>query len=220
MPGCVGIRLSIKCTECEQPVPVNGPTERAKCSHCQSVIALKGRLRWEELLDFHNPNITVFEFAARAKSGAEERGAWAPVSLTALPQWPKCACGSKFSEAATRAAVTAGAALSCTKCRKALAVSPVPAFFAESFPCATHTVGAAAAMEGSGGPGGATSIKCASCGAHLPLDGASRVVECRYCHASATLGDDIWLALHPVATKQIWWVVFDPTPLLANRASD
>jgi DNA-directed RNA polymerase subunit RPC12/RpoP len=215
--GCVGIRLAIKCTDCEMPVPVNGPTERAKCSHCQSVIPLKGRLRWEDVLNFRNPNITVFGFAARAKKGAEERGAWAPVSLTAVARWPKCACGLELGENAVRAAVTAGTALSCTKCQESLAVSAVPAFFAKAFPYATHTIGAQPPTEARRGARGAIAIKCGSCGADLPLDGASRLVECRYCHGSTTLGDDIWLALHPAATKEIWWVVFDPKPLAAKR---
>ena len=209
----------MKCTECEMPVPVNGPTQRVKCGHCQNAIALKGRLRWEEVLNFKNPNITVFAFAARAKSGAEERGAWAPVSLTAVPRWPQCECKAPYGgsgRAAAEAIESGVRALACTKCNKSVAVAPVPAFFKKSFPYATHTVGAAIAAEALRGTSGAIEVKCRSCGANLPLDGETRLVECKFCQASATLGDDVWLALHPVKTKELWWVIFDPTPLVAK----
>jgi hypothetical protein len=219
MPDCVGIRLSVKCTECETHVPVNGPMERLTCARCGHVITLQGKLRWREILNFHNPSITVFQFAARAKDAADETGAWAPVGLTATRRFPRCACGFKFSEDATRAAAAAERDLACTKCSKVLSVSRVPPFFAKEFPFAGHIIApprhadsanANAAVRA--GSAGASAIHCSSCGAGLPL-GGSRVVTCMYCKTSNAVAEGVWAQLHP-ATKETWWVLFDSALLV------
>ena len=210
---CVGILLAVKCAKCDAPVPVNRPVEQVKCTRCDHVIPLKGKLRWPEILNFKNPSITVFQFAARAKDGAEETGAWAPVSLSAVPRFPRCACGFKFTEEATRAAAAAAHELAFTKCSKALSVSSVPPFYAKEFPFAGHIIAPRREAESAASGAvrtdstGASAACCSGCGAGLPL-GASRVVTCTYCKTSNALSDEVWTLLHP-ATKEMWWVLFD-----------
>jgi hypothetical protein len=210
----VEILLSVKCTECETSMPVNRPTEQMTCSRCGHVVRLVGKRRWREILDFHNPAITVFEFAARAKNAASETGAWAPVGLNAVSRFPRCACGFKFSEDATREAASAKKDLVCKKCSKVLSVSRVPPFFAKEFPFAGHVVAprreaqaatADAALR-AGSPN-ASAIQCSCCGAGLPL-GGSRVVTCTYCETSNAVPDELWARLHPT-TKETWWILFD-----------
>lgn len=54
-----------------------------------------------------------------------------------------------------------------------------------------------------------TVMACMSCGGSLPVDGSARLVTCQYCDANNYLPDGLWLALHPAAKRETWYVVFD-----------
>jgi len=40
-------------------------------------------------------------------------------------------------------------------------------------------------------------LACPACGGGLDVDGAHRIVSCKYCHADVQLPDDVWTRLHP-----------------------
>ncbi|MGC9367492.1 MAG: hypothetical protein ACP5FK_10705 [bacterium] len=52
-------------------------------------------------------------------------------------------------------------------------------------------------------------FNCPKCGGGLEIDGSQRLVNCRFCHASAYIPDDLWLILHPVKTVSRWYIWFD-----------
>ncbi|HEY3447391.1 MAG TPA: hypothetical protein VGK67_13550 [Myxococcales bacterium] len=224
--ACVNILLSLKCDACDNAVPVNGPVPQVKCAKCGEVLGLtQGRLRWDQILNFHNPSITVFQFAASGKVGVEERGAWLPAKLTAIAGWPKCEkCGARHTAEAAAAGAASGAGLACGKCGKVVEVAPAPEFFRKIFPFVSHVAGAEVIPEtalkaGAGGAvqapsaGGASPVvmACMSCRASLPVDGSSRLVECAYCRSRNYLPDDLWFALHPATRREFWSALFDPS---------
>ena len=52
-------------------------------------------------------------------------------------------------------------------------------------------------------------FNCPKCGGGLEIDGSQRLVNCRFCQASAYIPDDLWLILHPVKTVSRWYIWFD-----------
>jgi hypothetical protein len=178
------------------------------------VARLEGRLRWDEILNFQNPSITVFEFAAKSSTGAEERGAWSPVNLNAVAGLPKCPqCGAPHSKEAVRAAVEGGGDRACAGCGTSLPVRTPPDFFRQVFPSVTHVIGADVPDERAPdvtGPGGGRPVvmACMNCRAPLPIDGTTRLVECTFCHARNYLPDDLWLTLHPAPRREFWYLLF------------
>ena len=65
--------------------------------------------------------------------------------------------------------------------------------------------------------GAAVVVPCAKCAADLDIDGSSRSVECRYCHAKNALDDAAWRHLHPMRRIRRFSVVFDYKALRALR---
>ena len=57
-------------------------------------------------------------------------------------------------------------------------------------------------------------MQCMKCHATLPVDGTKRLVECSYCTARNYLPDDLWLALHPAAKRESWFMLLDGADLL------
>jgi hypothetical protein len=50
---------------------------------------------------------------------------------------------------------------------------------------------------------------CPSCAGNLEIDGKERIVECKFCQSKVYLPDDLWFSLHPVVSKERWYITFD-----------
>lgn len=51
-------------------------------------------------------------------------------------------------------------------------------------------------------------FSCLSCGGALPVDGSSRIMECKYCESSSYIPDGLWLKFHPISRVKRWYMVW------------
>jgi hypothetical protein len=62
-------------------------------------------------------------------------------------------------------------------------------------------------------------FKCPSCLAGLDIDGARRIVSCRYCDSDIYLPDDLWMHLNPTVKRARWWMLLRPSCPRSQRFS-
>ncbi len=213
---CVELRVAVKCDGCDHSIPLNGPVSKLKCPRCQELRALKGRLRWAEVLNYQNPTVDVFTATRGHRPGEGDYGAWAPVKLNTLRAWPRCpGCEHEYTREETEAGVEAGGPLTCPDCARTLSVDPSPPLLTEPFPSTRWVIGGVLeSADGGGGSAVASGgtpvvMACMSCGGVLKVDGSSRLVTCEYCEVTNYLPDDLWLSLHPAPRRERWYVVFE-----------
>jgi DNA-directed RNA polymerase subunit RPC12/RpoP len=215
---CVEIRLAFKCPGCDHAVPINGIYRKIKCPDCQEILdipKLRDGRGWQELLNFGNPAVSVFQHAQRMRLGETERGAFAPIKLDSTRKWPSCTeCGETISEELLANPVQLGDMVTCAKCGSGMSLHPAPSLLTDSYPCARWIVGGAVEL------GEVTTeaefqklshpvvMKCLNCGGTLTIDGTQRLVPCAYCNSPNYLPDDLWSAIHPQPKRERWYILF------------
>jgi hypothetical protein len=207
------VRLSFPCEACDAGLPINGPVPMTKCLRCLEVTTLTGERAWTQLL-----GTTVFLHAVRhSKPGETTRSEGPRLNLATTLRFPRCpACGKEHEARRAKVALLKNQPLTCS-CGTHLPVQAVPAPFASALPFVKGLVDAelfdesATHAPGSSGP---VVMACMKCQASLPVDGTRRLVECGYCSARNYLPDDLWLALHPAAKRESWFILFDADALL------
>ncbi len=99
-----------------------------------------------------------------------------------------------------------------------LSVRARPEEYAQVLPGVTYLVGedtrqlpAASAVENLDVQRSASLVefRCPNCSASRDVDGVSRLFVCIYCGVSSAIPDPLWQRLHPVTTKQRWFIVYD-----------
>src|SRR5690606_5936474 len=66
---------------------------------------------------------------------------------------------------------------------------------------------------------GAVAITCPHCAAPLRVTGASSIVTCEYCHASARIPSQTMFKLgHDHPTPKVWWLMFSRAAAPKQRA--
>ncbi len=59
-------------------------------------------------------------------------------------------------------------------------------------------------------------FNCPSCAGNLEVDGASRMITCKFCNSKIYLPDELWHELHPVKTVSRWYVLVDESKVDIN----
>lgn len=207
----VTLRLGVICEHCNNAIPVNGFVENVKCGKCQETTQLKGKLRWEEILNYQNPSIDIFKATKKHNPGEGDYGAWQPVKLKTWRKWPECSsCKYKFEQKDLKLAVERNGLLNCPKCAATEHMKPVPDFIKKVFPEVLYSIDDNVETNQSENKTGSKPIvmACMSCGGSLRVDGKGRMVDCEFCGSSNYLPDDLWLAMHPQAKMEDWVIVF------------
>ena len=206
----VQVQLLVMCTECGASTPVNGVADSVLCSTCQHPIQLTQH-NWLGLLD---------DFVEQGLLGTEGEIQDTKVlsSFGEFTIWygrcrPICpSCDSKLSEEELQALKEPAC---CPSCGKPLGVRVPAPWFGGVCPDPRYLV--AETLEAPRAEvetdEGALTIFCMSCGGTLEISGDKRAVECQYCQSENFIPDQIWLRLHPAATKAPWYIVANQGPL-------
>ena len=215
---CIEIRLAFKCPGCDRAVPINGVYRMIKCPDCQEILDLP-KLRngrgWQELLNFGNPAVSVFQRASRMRTGETERGAFSAIKLDATRSWPRCpGCDETIAEKLLANPEQLGERVTCPECGSGMPLHPAPSLLTDHYPCARWIIngavelGEVTAEEDVQGLSHPVVMKCLNCGGTLSIDGTQRLVPCEYCQSSNYLPDDLWLTLHPRLKRERWYILF------------
>jgi DNA-directed RNA polymerase subunit RPC12/RpoP len=201
------------CLKCAQPIPINALVSRLTCSSCLNEADLPRKF-WQSITsEAFWARVMLNRTKGRAVSipSDEVKGqmGWGE------PLCPRCKAPLHLP-GALEAAATSGH-LDCPGCGQPLAVRPVPRnIIPPQVDYLLYAIGEEPALL----PGAAAAIPtpastkpllfpCPACNASLPVDGASRTVECTYCRSNAYLPDDLWRRLHPVRTISRWYLWID-----------
>jgi predicted RNA-binding Zn-ribbon protein involved in translation (DUF1610 family) len=195
------IELSMTCSGCHRPVPVDGPVTRVPCRRCGTLLEIEGDY-WVETLQ--DASAAMAETLPGQGSASTFFGRYSG-RLTLGRLSPSCgACGKEI--VLPRGPVS-GEPFSCGECGAALSISPPPSWLSARLPELICFVDAKMNHQSSIS-GDLVKVSCPSCAAGLHADGSSRLVKCTWCGNSIYLSDSIWSALH--GTKRIgrWYAVF------------
>ncbi|GEM_PF-1797808 len=205
------LELSITCSRCERPLPVNRAAESVLCPHCNSTAEMPVGI-WQTVA---TPRLLE---AASMKPGSDS---WATGIMAGMgsyrssfgQQAPRCrTCNGARDIGDLIKIVDEGDTVStCTGCGTISSVRRPPQWFDRVLPFARLLVDEIAPEEDEEDLRGAVSISifCYHCGSPLPLDGSRRTVRCAYCNGDFLVPDDIWMRLHPVKTARPWYVIID-----------
>lgn len=206
----LAVTASTTCTKCKQPLPLNGATESVLCDACRTPIATPASF-WKDVLgealdelpsfgesDGRNTTMILGQHGVTVEMEYGRLAARCEGCKTAMPP----------EQIASLLNSPAGGEVPCSACQRRLRVRPAPAWFAE---VGDGVVGLACETTG-GAAQRVTDPKdvrfhCYHCGGTLPLDGTARSVPCPFCSAHVTVPDDIWVRIHPVATRERWFVI-------------
>jgi DNA-directed RNA polymerase subunit RPC12/RpoP len=200
-------KIRTACTECGEPLILDGPIRRIQCLACQSPVEIDGS-SWKRILEWRkedkvrkrvSPVVLGFasEFAFHMRMG---------------PQTPQCAACSKALDLASVDASTDGE-IACA-CGHATPVFPAPEWLRSECAQAVQIIGGAREDGAAKTPvapaaSNPVSFGCPDCGANLKITIESpRILECQYCKADLFLPDPLWRALHPVKKRSAWYVAF------------
>jgi len=200
------IEVGIKCPKCDNPIPLNGPVEKAHCDHCQADVDVP-RDYWTDLLKDFATDIKN-EFADDEGRNATIFGTFQTSAMYGK-QGPRCAkCKTHFAVADD---VAAAYVQKCEKCGAEIPVAPAPDWLRKA-EVPVMTVANAILVESSEGEkstvSGPVAFTCPQCGGALVVDGKERMLPCKFCAVNVYLPDDLWLRLHPAKAKLRWFFGF------------
>jgi len=202
--------VTTSCPECGGPLLLDGPALRVTCRACRSTVEIPAR-EWETALSFPRQahlDLEEGQLHTSATLGPEFsfRVRWGP-------QRPLCRCGARVDLA--RWPIGSDGEIPCA-CGRTVTTFPAPAWLKDVTLDALQIWGAAResapapAPEASRDPAKPVSFSCPECGANLKVTSEStRLLECSYCKSDLYLPDGLWFAIHPVRTRQRWYVAFD-----------
>ena len=203
-------KIRTSCSECGEPIALEGPRQEATCESCHSILAVTGP-DWKNMFSFRSSaeqfGLTEGKTRGSSMSDGERR-----FLVSWGPQRPVCvACGAlldlKHAPPGTDGEVPCA-------CGKTTTTFPPPAWLAESDPSILQIFGAprdrpsgaASTVETAISP---ISFACPDCGANLKITVEStRVLRCAYCQADSFLPDALWRAIHPVKKRTPFFVAF------------
>ncbi len=201
---CTSYKVQVTCTECSQPIMVNGPARRIKCGSCQSEQKLRKGF-WKELFKDSNDLGGTTTTMGQTSHKVEYR-----------KSYPACSdCKANLDLSALDPA-SEGPAI-CPACGRPHSTFQAPDWLrqinakgqvADRIFCAER--------EGEGEDAGAKSeslnpiaIRCISCAAPLTVTVQTpRNAVCGHCATTQYLPDPLWLSLHPVKKAEKWYVLF------------
>ena len=199
------VEFSLQCPRCDNPLPLDGPLEKAHCNSCQSDISIP-KSYWIETLA--NSCRKMQEIEKGMGSASMLIGTFHG-NLTLARFDPYCDNCKTFFEDPWK--LDHGTIYTCAECGMTYPVQQPPGWLSSEVPRITTLINAVFTEDGSTGKISSSqkleSISCPSCAALLEVDGTTRFVECRYCGGQVYLPDALWLRFHAGKRKRRWFVI-------------
>ena len=189
------LKLQIDCPYCSQPIIINGPMLKTKCSSCTSIVKIHGRI-WKKVL--------------KAGPGITKVTSMNNLLIDKRIEPPACSNCGQYLET-DDVPVNSSKDLKCDSCGNKNLSSPLPLWFkwaryGEHIFCAEKE-GEEYKRDRKIKP---VAISCIKCGAPLTITvDTPRNATCAYCNTVQYLPDPLWLSLHPVKIKQAWYIRFN-----------
>jgi ribosomal protein S27E len=195
------------CTECGEPLMLDGPVRSIRCLACQSMVEI-GASNWKRVLEYRPDGKAKNRVAPCVIGFASEL----TFNIKMGPQAPKCVACDKPVDLAL---VTPGmdGEIPCA-CGHSMSTFPAPSWLHEAVPKATQLFNAEREDSAAKAPvtpqaDRPVSIACPDCGAYVKVTSESaRIVECKFCKTALYLPADLWRTLHPVRKRGTWYVAF------------
>jgi uncharacterized protein (DUF983 family) len=208
----VGVEVITECPKCGDKVPLNGLERKTVCDNCSHEFEISPAF-WLNLLeeadDCHNEISEGQKMTCSPSFGSGTK-------IVYGPEHPTCQeCGERLPVAETpkghRGEVT------CASCTKSMPTCPTPEWLSELLPSCKQVYGgwmadqgAKTEVQGDHQAKNPIAMSCPQCAAGLSFTSAeSRLVPCEYCGADVYLPDAIWKRLHPVKTREHWFLCFE-----------
>jgi DNA-directed RNA polymerase subunit RPC12/RpoP len=206
----LALECKIQCTQCGQPITINGPWDTAHCDSCQSDIEILHDFWIRALKD------CLLEFPTFAEGEGRNSSMFGYFQTALLNGRQKPHCPADKTDLEIDEVATLPAKAFCSKCGKEFEVTTPPDWLTSALPAIKlmvgtdleqSTVAPKAELEGP------IVFVCPQCGGTLQVDGKDRVLKCQFCQSNVYLPDDLWRRLHPVKTVQRWYLGLDVTQL-------
>lgn len=205
--GCFEIRTS--CTQCGNPLVLNGPQLKPKCDSCLQVVDVPAGI-WKGWLENLLDDYGELDWKHGASSTIMSGEFTAKVNYYRLkPRCPECK-----EDLGVDVESGTDEILHCLKCGKgSLDTFPAPEWLRNILPAnqvygAEREVEKRSEMEAAPKP---IVMACPQCGGTLKATAESeRIMPCAYCNVDVYLPDAVWRKLHPARTIQEWFIRFKP----------
>ncbi len=201
MPKYNMLKIEIKCPKCSQPLFINGPFRKLKCSFCTSAIDLDIKF-WKGILkDSFSGGYSVLGYSFGFKG----------LDFVAGERRPRCTeCGKKLQlndvPTVSRGTVT------CQSCNFENTTFPAPEWMRRMGNKGRHPEQIFCAEQEGDEEVQSKGMKpivtsCLQCGGNLKITADTpRNATCSYCNTTQYLPDPLWFALHPIKTKRAWYI--------------
>jgi hypothetical protein len=214
------IKARVDCSECGQPVPLDGPVRQAHCNMCQSEVAVRPGLWQGVLLQAEQRHETLLGGAVHGDKARHQGQEMTYELRVAVPACEEC--GAPFpAEVVSRVETLQ---FCCTTCGDPASTHPTPDWLRQRVPSAVQVVrtdvvapeggeGAVAVRPAEEAPKPVV-MACPQCAGSLSVGVESeRLYACQFCGAEVYLPDAVWRRLHPVKKVREFFVGFaGPTP--------
>jgi hypothetical protein len=205
--GCFEIRTS--CSECGNPLVLNGPALSPKCDSCLQEVEIPATL-WASWMQGLEDDYHQLEERQGSSSTIISGGFTAKVESYRLqPRCPRCK-----EKMAMDLSLETNGWVACEHCEGRLDVFPAPAWLTEEMPSARQIIGAdregqrkSPFQDEEPRP---IVMSCPQCGGTLKTTRETeRITACAFCDVDVYLPDALWRKLHPARTIQEWFVRFE-----------
>lgn len=209
------IKARVDCSECGQPVPLDGPLQKAHCNSCQSDFPVRARL-WKSVMeDAENRHETLLGGAVH---GDKIRHHGVEMTYELRVTVPACEqCGAAFPAEAV--STLDELQFCCTGCGDPASTHPTAEWLRQRVPAAVQVVRTDVVVPSAGA--GAVAVRpveetprpvamaCPQCAGSLSIGVESeRLHTCQYCGTDVYLPDGVWLRLHPIKKVREFFVGF------------
>ncbi len=187
-------KLKVKCMECGTSNPINAPVQQLTCFHCQTNIKITDEI-WQDIFEKNNGVMSCTDYEIDIKKSRK---------ATICPN-QKCKKEILLSDIS----VDKDDAIICKSCKEEISNYRAPDWlkkFSEYSATPALIIGAQELIPQTLS---AVATKCISCGASMKIQKETpRLCHCEHCQTQQYLPDDIWLKLHPVNKRELWYILF------------
>ncbi len=205
----VTLTMSMTCGHCGLPVPVNSPTQIARCPHCS-----------KETPVAHLCQVLCVA-AGDTKTGSSQTlttDTWGCTFAWFDEARAECArCGDQTSITPYLAEEDPTTPIPCGSCGVGMPTFPAPEWLKEQLPTALQVFGGDEDVARAQGVDLAVNeaatkpiaMPCPSCGGGLTIKhDTARTVTCQFCSTSVFIPDALWVRLHPTKTMLRWTLTY------------
>ncbi len=209
--GCFEIQAT--CKHCGQPLPVNGPMRVVTCATCSQATQLPADHIPEFLNDLEKEYDHLEEKQGR---GGQLMGGGQSYHYGYYRLAPRCEkCKTPLSEVQPG---TDGHVF-CIECGRRYHTYPAPDWLRARVPSVVQIISPEREMSAAAGSQQLEldqekpqpiMMTCPGCGGGLTITADThRTCLCQFCQGQVFIPDELWSRLHPVKTKQEWFVRFE-----------